>query len=128
MHHSLINAATSVQDLDHWVHLNQAAPADIACWCTFLTVWNGTSAIPLPNEPLNLSQIHQWAGGCGALYAGLLFQLKWPGDWATVSIAPKELVPTVMAVIPPPLWVYGAQGYFQGSGAGLHTGLCYGHA
>ena len=35
------------------------------------------------------------------MYANLWFQLQWPESWSTVAIAPKELVPIVMAVI---LW------------------------
>lgn len=36
--------------------------------------------------------------GCRAAYENLWFQLQWPENWATVSIAPKELVPIVVAV------------------------------
>ena len=39
---SLIDAAASTQGLDHWVHLNAAARADLRWWHTFLKVWNGT--------------------------------------------------------------------------------------
>ena len=39
--------------------------------------------------------------GCGAVYENLWFQLQWPPSWEGVTIAPKELVPIVMAVI---LW------------------------
>ena len=35
--------------------------------------------------------------GCGAAHENLWFQLQWPEPWAEVSIAPKELVPIVVA-------------------------------
>ena len=37
---SLIDAASAVQGLDHWVYLNSSARADLAWWHTFLRVWN----------------------------------------------------------------------------------------
>ena len=36
--------------------------------------------------------------GCGALCQNRWFQLEWPGEWSDTSIAPKELVPVVVAV------------------------------
>ena len=49
---NLIDASTTVKDLDHWVHLNQAAQADLTWWHTFLQAWNGTSIMPPTSPPL----------------------------------------------------------------------------
>lgn len=49
---SLIDAATSSQELDHWVHLNAIARADLRWWHTFLTVWNGVCVFPPSSKPL----------------------------------------------------------------------------
>ena len=76
----LIDATTTVQDLEHWVHLNRSVRADIAWWHTFLRTWNGH------------------VRGMGLRSNVLWFQLQWPENWSTVAIAPKELVPIVMAV------------------------------
>ena len=95
---SLIDAAAAVQDLDHWVHLNCTTRADIAWWRTFLRTWNGISVMPPSNEPLLIVSDTSGGWGRGAM---LWFQLQWPDSWSTVAIAPKELVPIVMAVV---LW------------------------
>ena len=97
----LIDATAAVQDLEHWVHLNRSARADIAWWHTFLRTWNGISVMPPSNEPFIIVSDASGGWGCGAMYANLWFQLQWPEKWYTVAIAPKELVPIVMAVI---LW------------------------
>ena len=97
----LIDATAAVQDLEHWVHLNRSARADIAWWHTFLRTWNGISVMPSSNEPFIIVSNASEGWGCGAMYANLWFQLQWPEKWYTVAIAPKELVPIVMAVI---LW------------------------
>ena len=47
---SLIDAAKTVQALEHRVHLNCAARADLAWWHMFLRTWNGTSIMP-PRNP-----------------------------------------------------------------------------
>ena len=99
--HGLIDATATVQDLEHWVHLNRSARADIAWWHTFLRTWNGISVMPPSNEPFIIVSDASGGWGCGAMYANLWFQLQWPERWYTVAIAPKELVPIVMAVI---LW------------------------
>ena len=44
--------------------------------------------------------------GCGAFHENLWFQLQWPESWSSVTIAPKELVPIVVATtLWGPLWV-----------------------
>ena len=98
---SLIDAATRAKDLDHWVHLNRAARADLVWWLTFLRTWNGTSVIKPTNPPFVLRSDASGSWGCGAVHEDLWFQLQWPASWEAVSIAPKELVPIIVAVV---LW------------------------
>ena len=88
---SLHDAAATVRELDHRVHLNCAARADLAWWHSFLTTWNGISIMPPTNLPLVLVSD---AWGCGAFHENCWFQLEWPGS---VTIASKELVPIVVA-------------------------------
>ena len=94
----LIDASSSARDMDHWVHLNRAARADLAWWFPFLTIWNGVSFMPPAGSVGNMVSDASGSWGCGAAYENLWFQLQWPESWATVSIAPKELVPIVVAV------------------------------
>ena len=98
---SLIDAAASMQGLDHWVHLNTAARADLHWWHTFLKVWNGTCIMPPISEPLIVVSDASGLWGCGVVHENLWFQAQWPQDCGDISIAPKELVPIVMAVV---LW------------------------
>ena len=103
---NLIDASTTVKDLDHWVHLNQAARADLTWWHTFLQAWNGTSIMPPTTPPLVVVSDASGSWGCGAAHENLRFQLQWPETWAAVSIAPKELVPIVVAAtLLGPYWV-----------------------
>ena len=52
-----------------------------------------------PRIPHLSSASGSW--GCGVIYENLWFQLRWPLSWQAVSIAPKELLPIVVAVV---LW------------------------
>ena len=88
---SLIDAASTVQHLDHWVHLNLMARSDIAWWHTFVQAWNGVSLMPFP-------QPSRYMTSDASAFHNLWFQAEWPPSWARVPIAPKELVPIVMAV------------------------------
>ena len=98
---SLIDAATSTQELDHWVHLNSMARADLAWWHTFLKFWNGTSIMPPVLSPLHMVSDASGTWGCRAAHENIWFQLQWPATWESLPIAPKELVPIVIAVV---LW------------------------
>ena len=95
---NLIDASGTMQSLDHWIHLNRAARADLAWWHTFLYAWNGMSIIPPTNSPLLVVSDASGSWGCGAVHEDLWFQLQWPESWAPITIAPKELVPIVVAV------------------------------
>ena len=44
-----------------------------------------------------LCQMHRGGWGCGAFHGTCWFQLQWPESWASVTIAPKELVLIVVA-------------------------------
>ena len=102
----LIDVAGTVDALDYCVHLNGAARAELAWWNTFLKTWNGTSMIP-PSTPTRFITADASGGwGAAAIFENLWFQLEWPSNWANMSIAPKELVPIVLAVaLWGPQWV-----------------------
>ena len=95
---NFIDATTFVKELDHWVHLNQAARAYIAWWHAFIQIWNGVSLLPCSCPPKIIISDASGSWGCGATYLNLWFQLQWPQHWAVVTIAPKELVPIVIRV------------------------------
>ena len=95
---SLIDAASTARELDHWVHLNAIARSDLAWWYTFLQAWNGVSLLPSQAPSIFITSDASGNWGCGALHGNAWFQLEWPQSWAEVSIAPKELVPIIVAV------------------------------
>ena len=87
--HSLFDAAALAQELDHWIHLNQAACTDLAWWYTFIHTWNGKSIMPPTNPSFVIRSDASGTWGYGAVYGDLWFQLQWPSSWERVSIAPK---------------------------------------
>ena len=94
----LIDTAGTVEPLDHYVHLNGAARAELAWWNTFLKIWNGAGMVP-PSTPTYVVTSDASGGwGSAAIFNNLWFQLEWPSQWADKTIAPKELVPIVIAM------------------------------
>ena len=55
----------------------------------------------LANPPFVVQSDVSGSWGCGAVHGDLWFQLQWPAAREAVSIAPKELVSIVVAVV---LW------------------------
>ena len=95
---SLIDRANVVGSLEHHVRLNSAARQDLAWWNTFLDHWNGINVIPQPTVSHSITSDASGRWGCGAIFNDQWAQLQWPPEWAQVTIAPKELVPIVLAV------------------------------
>jgi len=88
------------QHAHHHIRLNRSFRSDLAWWDLFLESWNGVSLL----RPAKLAVPHHHlysdasgGFGCGALWGTQWFQFKWPQSYAEVTIAPKELVPIVMA-------------------------------
>ena len=86
----------------HHIRLNKAMQSDLTWWDQFLDSWNGVSLL----RPARLSSpdhhIYTDASGsfgCGAIWACNWLQFRWPQTYSTVPIAPKELVPIVMACV-----------------------------
>ena len=83
----------------HFIRLNSQVRSDLQWWACFVRDWNGQSLVsPLfPSASVTMDASDSW--GCGALISdGKWFQVQWPLSWASVHIAPKELVPVVIAV------------------------------
>ena len=81
------------------VRLNTQCRSDIQWWASFLVSWNGIAFFPdslQGGHTLVSDASGSW--GCGAFVGESLewFQLKWPGAWADMHIAAKELYPIVI--------------------------------
>ena len=94
----LIDASTTVKSLEHYIHLNAHARADIMWWHLFAQSWNGTSLLPSaePTQVTYSDASGSW--GCGAFCQDQWFHLQWPASWASTHISPKELAPIVIAL------------------------------
>ena len=83
----------------HFIRINRAMRSDLAWWATFLEEWNGVAIFRPQGQ---LGPHHEFYSdasgsfGCGAIWGDRWLQLKWPPSFATVAIAPKELIPVVM--------------------------------
>ena len=95
---SLIDASTTVKSLEHYIHLNAHARADVMWWHLFSQSWNGTSLLPSaePTQVTYSDASGSW--GCGASCQDQWFQLQWPIAWASTHISAKELAPIVIAL------------------------------
>ena len=86
----------------HYTRLNTTFRADLHWWQTFISSWNGVSILYRLNRQAPDSEFHTDASGswgCAALWEGHWFQLPWAScpAFASASIAPKELLPVVLA-------------------------------
>ena len=91
----------------HFVHLTEAARADLLWWDRFLHRWNGTMFVQ--ESGVQLAHVYTDASGsigCGGFVGSTYwFQLQWPASWSEVDISIKELVPIVIAAaLWGPLW------------------------
>ena len=86
----------------HHIRINVAFRSDLAWWHLFLDSWNGVSLM----RPARLSNPnHEFFAdasgsfGCGAIWNQCWLQFEWPQSFRSAAIAPKELVPIVMACV-----------------------------
>ena len=96
----LIDLAGTVKQLHYWVRINSEARADLRWWDAFLESWNGKSIInTLVSRPpaIQLTSDASGSWGCEAIWRCNWFQWKWSREWEEISIAPKELLPILLA-------------------------------
>ena len=97
----MIDLASGVKELHHFVRLNKGFRSDLEWWALFLREWNGVSLMSTvtrrpPEATLTSDASGRW--GCGAFStSGQWFQCVWPKSWAGVHITVKELMPIVIA-------------------------------
>ena len=68
---NLISISSTVDSLDHRVHLNRAAREDLAWWHTFQKNWNGVSVLPPATPAHYFTSDASWGWSCGATYRNL---------------------------------------------------------
>ena len=93
----LIDLSTTVKKLHRHIRLTNSARSDIEWWHSFLAIWNGISYLP-PTEPHEFIE----SDASGSCNLGVpLVPVHGPDSWQNVSIAAKELLPILLAVV---LW------------------------
>ena len=94
----LIDLSTTAAKPDHFIRLNAEGKSDIEWWFQFMSRWNGTSMLPLPDlQPFGLVTDASGNWGCGAYWDREWFQLQWSNMLADAHISVKELTPIVLA-------------------------------
>ena len=99
--HWLIDLSTKATHLNHFIHLNADARADIEWWYHFLGLWNGVSLLSaLSKEPPATTIYSDVSGhwGCGAICGHNWFQQKWDERSEPHHISIKELTPIVIVI------------------------------
>ena len=97
----LIDLSTTVSRVNHHIHLNREAKADIRWWHDFLSVWNGVSIIhepPCSDWDLSFATDACRYIGCGGTFGNHWFHTTWPQQFVSLEIAPKELFAILVAV------------------------------
>ena len=84
----------------HHIRLTGAVKADLYWWHTFLTDWNGVSLLYRETRAAPDHHVFTDASGhygCGAVWNEQWLVYAWDQEFVEESIAPKELLPIVMA-------------------------------
>ena len=102
----LLNLASSVKELHHYVHINRSCREDLIMWVEFLTNWNGVSMFYEHKFTSCYDiQLHTDAAstaGFSVVYKTHWLSSKWPEQMPTIpdnlsSMAFRELYPIVVA-------------------------------
>ena len=96
----LIELVAAFKHADHWIRLSGATRSDSIWWLTFMEGWNGVSLMPTLEPiaiPLETDASGSW--GCGARWGRRWFQWAWADPSNEWSIAPKELLPIIFALV-----------------------------
>lgn len=97
----LIALTRKVRRPHHYVQISSGARLDTSMWQTFLSEYNGVSAI-LPSEWLSTETIQLYTDssatmGYGAYFSGNWFNGNWSDDVTELSMAVLELFPIALA-------------------------------
>ena len=97
----LYSTAAKVQQMDFFTCLNREFHSDVWWWHVFLQYWNGISLLKRTTDHIPTDIVIQTdasgSWGCGGFFLGKWLQWKWPSDWISVGIMPKELTPIVLS-------------------------------
>ena len=94
----LIQVVMTAKRRDHLVRLGADVRSDLTWWHEFLDTWNGVGILPTTETPrLSLHTDTSGNWGCAGIWGTKWFQWKWGNQAEQWHIAPKELLPIVLA-------------------------------
>lgn len=94
----LIQVMSAAKKRDHFVRLGCDVRSDLTWWHKFLDAWNGVGILPTMATPrLSLYTDASGKWGCAGIWGNKWFQWKWGDRAEQWHIAPKELLPIVLA-------------------------------
>ena len=94
----LIQVMSAAKRRDHFVRLGSDVRSDLAWWDKFLESWNGVGILPTAEtQRLTLYTDASGKWGCAGIWGTKWFQWKWGNQAEQWHIAPKELLPIVLA-------------------------------
>ena len=99
----MINLATRIKYIDHWIHLNAEFRADIGWWRAFLQVWDKRCMMLVvdkeasPDFTLYSDASGNWGRGAISIWVDQWLQWQWEGTTVEQQIAIKKLIPIVIA-------------------------------
>ena len=97
----LIALSTRVNNLNHFIYINEETRKDILWWHDFIGIWNGKSLLqspPVTSSALKLFTDASGALGFGAVFNNAWFSSEWPPNLQGKDINYKELFSLVAAV------------------------------
>ena len=99
----MYNTAAKLKQPFHRKKLSAAFCSDLHWWHVFVMYWNGVSFLHLSSinsaSDCCIKTDASGSWGCAAWFAGIWFQYKWPGNWISVTIMTKELVPILFSCV-----------------------------
>lgn len=96
----MIDLLKTAKKPEHHIRLNAAFRSDLKWWQVFCASWNGVSMLTAthttqPDTVITTDASGGW--GCGGYWDEHWFQLQWNDHWLETAIAPKELLPILIA-------------------------------
>jgi len=96
----IIEEMAKVRNRNHLVRFNQEIISDLLWWHKFLEQWNGIGMLPdVENRTVKLYSDASGSWGCAAVFKDQWFQWQWSHQACSWHIAPKKLLPIVLAML-----------------------------
>lgn len=123
----MIDLASSVSELHHFVRLNCQFRSDLQWWRVALPRWNGLSFLRpaytcIPDITIYSDASGSWGFGAWSMPSYRWLHGSWPATWMNTNIMAKELLPIVLAAAMwGPQWSKQAVHFYCDNAAIVHA-------